>query len=679
MTESDPRIRAEHLDRDVYHYVRQSTPFQVKVNTESGKRQFDFRERARALGWLPERIHTIDDQGRSGKSTTDRPAFQRLVAEVSLGHVGLIMGLELSRLSRNNADWARLTELCAMTGTLILDEERLYDPSDFNDGLLLGFKGLMSSAELHLIRARSQGAILSKARRGELRMRPPIGYVYREDRNLVKDPDRQVQETVAQLFRTFARVGTATGTMREFRRRGWLFPSRTVIGPWPGELVWKPLSSCRVQAVLHNPRYTGTYVFGRSHQQRQPNGRKTTHELPREKWIALVRETHPAYIPWEQYEANLRRLKENARGYGLERHRGPPREGPALLQGLAVCGLCGHRMMVHYGSCGNPEAVYYKCLGESAERGVTKCQKVPGDGVDAAVSRLLLETMTPLFLETSLEVQREVEQRWKDADRLRRQGVERARYEAELARRRYMAVDPNHRLVAGSLEAEWNARLRSWQEAQELYERESRAAREALTEEHKARIRGLATEFPRIWNDPRTPVREKKRLVRLIVEDVTLKVGEEVEARIRFRGGATQCVNVAKPLRNWEKRRTPSEALRLIDRLLEDHTEEEVAKILNRQGVRPGVRGAFARRQVQSLRAAYDLRSRWERLRARGLLTRQEMAARHHACVETISRWRREGKVKGHLLDETPTHLYEPKKLATSVEGHANSEEMSCA
>ena len=307
--------------------------------------------------------------------------------------------------------------------------------------------------------------------------------------------------------------------MRELRNRGWLFPSRTVTGRWPGELVWKPLSTSRARAILRNPRYTWAYVFGRSRQQRLPNGKTTTRGLPREQWISLVREAHPAYIRWEQYEATLQKLRENARGYGLERHRGPPREGPALMQGLVMCGVCGHKMTVHYGSCGNPDAVYYECLGESGERGVTKCQKVPGDGVDAVIHRLVLETITPIFLETALEVQEEVELRWKDADRLRRQGLERARYEAELARCRYMSVDPNNRLVAGSLEAEWNARLRSWQDVQELYERETKTAREAFTEEQRARVRELATDFPCIWNDSNTPIREKKRLIRLIVEE----------------------------------------------------------------------------------------------------------------------------------------------------------------
>jgi DNA invertase Pin-like site-specific DNA recombinase len=342
------KVNAGHLKRNAYLYVRQSTLRQVFENTESTKRQYGLRQHAVALGWPVERIIVIDsDLGQSGASAVDREGFQKLVTEVSLGKAGIVLGLEVSRLARNSTDWHRLLEICALTDTLILDEDGVYDPSHFNDRLLLGLKGTMSEAELHVLRARLQGGILNKARRGELQCPLPVGFVYNTSSEPVLDPDKQVQESIRFFFETFRRTASACGVVKTFRQKGLLFPRRLKKGPNKGDLVWAELPHSRTLHILHNPRYAGAFVYGRSRTRNNPNGGTSYTRLPREEWM-LLKNAHPGYISWEQYEENLRRLQENAQVNGSDRRKSPPREGPALLQGLVVCGICGSRMTIRY-------------------------------------------------------------------------------------------------------------------------------------------------------------------------------------------------------------------------------------------------------------------------------------------------------------------------------------------
>jgi DNA invertase Pin-like site-specific DNA recombinase len=346
--ETHSKIEARHLKGNAYLYVRQSTLRQVFENQESTKRQYALRERAVALGWPIERIIVIDsDQGQSGAST-DREGFQRLVTEVSMGRAGIVMGLEVSRLARNSTDWHRLLEICALSNTLILDEDGIYDPAHFNDRLLLGLKGTMSEAELHVLRARLRGGILSKARRRELEMRLPIGFVYDADRRVRLDPDARIQKTLRLLFQTFRRTGSATATVKAFRQQGIQFPRRVYRGPRKGEILWADLEHSRVLWVLHHPRYTGAFCFGRSRQRKHPDGRHIFVRLAREEWTAFIPDAHEAYISAVELEENVQRPRENAHALGADREKGPPREGPALLQGLVVCAVCGRRMTVRY-------------------------------------------------------------------------------------------------------------------------------------------------------------------------------------------------------------------------------------------------------------------------------------------------------------------------------------------
>jgi len=403
--QSAAKVTGAHLGRTAYLYVRQSTLRQVLTNTESATRQYALRQKAIALGWQAERIVTIDtDQGQSGASAADREGFQRLVAEVSMGRAGIVLGLEVSRLARNNADWHRLLEICAMSATLICDEDGLYDPTDFNDRLLLGLKGTMSEAELHFIRARLIGGQLSKARRGELRMGLPVGLVHDPAGNVVLDPDTGVQQAVRHVFSLFARTGSARATVQQFTADGLLFPVRVRTGARKGELAWMPLQHWRVLRTLHNPRYAGAFAYGRRREHVGANGKKTFQTLPREQWIALIPDAHPGYLSWDQYETNQRLLLGNATAHGEDRAAGPAREGTALLQGLAICGRCGRRMTVRYHTRRGVQVPDYQCQSRCIQDGAARCQTVPGAVVDDAVSALLLDTLTPHALEVALTV-----------------------------------------------------------------------------------------------------------------------------------------------------------------------------------------------------------------------------------------------------------------------------------
>lgn len=654
------KVSADHLSRDAYLYVRQSTLRQVVENTESTKRQYALRQRAVALGWATESVVVIDsDQGQSGASATDREGFKQLVAEVSMGKVGVVLGLEVSRLARNNADWHRLLEICALTRTLICDEDGLYDPCEFNDRLLLGLKGAMSEAELHVLRSRLRGGVLSKARRGELIAPLPIGLCYDHNNNVVLDPDSHVQDGLRHFFQTFRRTGSARATVKAFADEGLLFPRRPRSGPKKGELLWGPLYHFRALQLLHNPRYAGAFCFGRRAYRRSPDGKASNVLVPREQWHALIVDAHPGYISWQEFEDNQGRLLQSAQGHGTDRRASPPREGPALIQGLVVCGVCGFRMTVRYHSRHGVQHPDYICYGEGIRSATRICQNVPGTDVDQAIGELLLATVTPMALEVALQVQQELQTRIDDADLLRAKHVERARYEVELARRRYMAVDPDNRLVADSLEAEWNERLRALTAAQEDYERQRAADRVCLSQEQRDRIVALATDFPALWSDPKTEQRDRKRMLRLLIEDVTLSKRDEILAHVRFKGGQTKSLSIPIPPSAPQLRKTSPAVIAEIDRLLDHHTDAEVAAILNERGLTSGEGKPFHRLIVHNLRRTYELRSRYQRLRATGMLTLEEIAEQLDVCPATIKTWRLDGLLGAHAYNDKGQCLYE--------------------
>ena len=658
--ESIQKITESHLRRAAYLYVRQSTVHQVFENTESTTRQYALRQRAVAMGWPRERVVVIDsDLGQSGASTADREGFQRLVAEVGMGQAGLVMGLEVSRLARNSTDWHRLLEICALSDTLILDEDGLYDPNQFNDRLLLGLKGTMSEAELHLLRARLEGGIRSKARRGELRCPLPVGLIYDDQGQVVLDPDRQVQEAIRFFFETFERIGTAWGTVKAFGEQDVRFPRRLRKGPNKGKLHWDELRHSRAMQMLHNPRYAGAFFYGRTRTRKRADGKAITVRLPTEEWQTLIRDAHVGYITWERYESNLRRLRESARAYGADRRRSPPREGPALLQGLILCGRCGRRMTVRYYRRLEGLIPQYVCQKEGIERGEPICQSIPGVALDQAIGDVLIQAVRPMTLEVALTVQDELQSRLEEAARLRHRQVERAHYEEELARRRFMEVAPDNRLVADALEADWNAKLRAQAEAQEEYERHCQADRAVLSQEQRRQILALASDFPRLWNDPKTPQRERKRMARLLIEDVTLIKDKQITAHIRFKGGKTQTLSLPLPQPSCKTWETPPEIIQEIDRLLENHTDGQIARILADRGLRPGKGGTFNDRIIARLRKVHGLPTRYERLRRKGLLTKNEIAGKLGVAVQTVQIWRDNGLLTGQATNARNTYLYD--------------------
>jgi len=668
MSGDSQKVDAEHLKRDAYLYVRQSTLHQVVENTESTERQYALRGQAVKLGWPTERVITIDqDQGLSAATAADREGFQKLVAEVSMGRAGIVLGLEVSRLARNSSDWHRLLELCALTGTLILDEDGLYDPSRFNDRLLLGLKGTMSEAELHVIHTRLQGGIESKARRGELKIRLPTGLIYDDHDRVVLDPDRQVQEAFMTFFDVFRRQGTAGAVVKHFHKEGLLFPRRLRSGVRKGDLVWVRLSLAQALTTLHNPRYAGAFVRGQSRSRRMPDGKVKTRKVPQDQWSIVLPNSYAGYITWEEFQQNQRRLRENARAHGEDRRRSPPREGPALLQGLVVCGRCGRPMTICYHNRKAGLEPGYICQRERANYGEPLCQHIPGKNVDEAVGQLLLEMVTPLSLQVALEVQDALQTQLDQADRLRQQQVQRARYEADLAKRRFMQVDPSNRLVADALEADWNESLRALNEAQEVYERQRQADRAILDEKQRQEVLSLARDFPRLWRDPKVSHRERKRMVRLLVEDVTLLKGEQISIGICFRGGATRSLTIPVPLPSYLITRTPPEIVAQIDRLLDQYTDREIVAQLNQQGLRSGKGRCFNPMTIYNIRCSYHLKSRYDRLREKGMLTVTEVAKRLGICTDTVHKWRRLGFLKAQAYNANKEYLFEPISGAKPV------------
>lgn len=663
------KITTDHLRRDAFLYVRQSSLRQVMENTESTKRQYALRDRAITLGWPIERIHVIDsDLGLSGAHAQDRDGFQHLVSEVANGHAGIVLGLEVSRLARNNADWHRLIELSALSQTLILDEDGIYDPAHFNDRLLLGLKGAMSEAELHVLKARLQGGIRNKARRGELEVPLPIGLVYHLDGSVVRDPDTAIRAAIQLLFDTFRQTHSATATVKRFRHEGWLFPRRIRRGIGKGEVLWGALEHCRVIQVLHNPRYAGAFVYGRTRGTYRAGNRHTAVNVPQEDWQVLIRGAHAGFISWEEFERNQATLKQNAAGFGQPRG-GLPREGTGLLQGRVICGLCGARMRVRYQEVAGRLEPYYICTENAVRRAGKPCQSIRGSAVDSVVGARLLDHVAPAAMEVALAVEEEIAGRIAQAQTQQALQIERARYDAELARRRYLHVDPSNRLVADTLEADWNERLRHLDQLQQEQDRRQQTDQQLLSAQECAQIRQLAEDFPRIWNDDRVAPLDRKRMVALLIEDVTLIKAERVTIKVRYRGGQTDTLVVDKPKPIAQIRKTLPEVVDKIDALLETGNDQQVAEALNALGYQNWRGEAFTVKKVMNLRNAYHLRSRYERLRARGMLTANEVAAQLAVSVTTVHAWGRQGVLQVQLYGNKRRCLYAPPGNVVVVKG----------
>ncbi len=605
------KITADHLRRCAVVYVRQSSTTQVEHNRESTARQYQLAERATVLGWQRDQVKVIDeDLGISGSGLTERAGFARMTAEVALGQVGIVLGLEVSRLARNNADWYRLLDLCGLTHTLIGDADGIYHPGLFNDRLVLGLKGTMSEAELHVLRARLLGGIRNKAQRGELHRGLPVGLVRGDaDGEVLLHPDESVQAAIRAVFERFAEMGSARRVWLWFRSQDLRFPlhSNTLT-----DIRWVAPTYTKIHQVLTNPFYAGVYVYGRTQHScyldESGRVRKRIRHRPRTDWPVFIREHHPGYIDWETFEANQKRLGQNIRPRPHQ-SGGAVREGAALLQGIAVCGHCGRRLSVHYS--GRHSTPGYHCAGKNIVNGRGEyCLNVGGVQIDAAVADAFLAALAPAGVEASLQAIEQFDADHETTLAQFRRDVERARYNAQRAERRYRAVDPENRLVARGLEAEWESALQELKAAETELSNREHARPRSLTREERDAILSLGKDLKRVWSAPTTSDRDRKELLRALLEDVTLSVERDkynAHLMLRWRGGIFSETDVSLPRSHPSPIRTAEDTIDLLRRLATLYPDTKIAGILNRQGRSTATGLSFTANRVSSLRAHWNI------------------------------------------------------------------------
>jgi DNA invertase Pin-like site-specific DNA recombinase len=618
-SERSPKICARHLQRTAYVYVRQSTPQQVQRNPEGQENQKALAQRAVNLGWSPGRVRMIDaDLGLSGKSTDGREGFRELTSEVSLGHVGIVLAYEASRLARNNADWYALLDLCTLRGTLIADADGLYDPTDYNDRLLLGLRGMMSEAELHLLRLRLDAGKARQIEKGTYRQGLPTGLVRLEGGRVVKHPDRHVQRAIEFIFERFSSLGTISKVLKSLLEDGASLPRFRYGGPHHGELLWLRPTTTNIHGFLSNPAYAGAFVYGRRQSVRDgtTEGRATK---PMEEWSTIHHDVYPAYISWEEFLANQERLRQN--GYRIaENTRGAPRKGPALLAGLAVCGHCGRRMSVVYG--GSKGHGGYVCTALPSTHGTRSCLYAPRVRTDEAVVASFFEAIRPAeldLLEEALEAQ--------SADRERllqhhHDNIKAARYEARLAEKRYRSVDPENRLVASELEKGWESALRALAEAEEAAERfEREKPRTDLDPTLRAQLADLGRRLPELWDSGRLSAEHKKELLRSLIRRTVLSrpQSDSTEIRIVWISGAVSTLSVRQPLR---RSRDLSNYEEMVERILtlsaEGYTDAKIARTLTAEGFRAArSKEGIPRGFVADVRRERGISSLFETLKGR--------------------------------------------------------------
>jgi len=600
------KITDEHLQRLAIVYVRQSTQQQVLEHRESTARQYALADRAAALGWPRAAVEVIDeDQGRSGSSAAGRNGFQRLLAEVSSDRVGLILGLEMSRLARSCKDWHALLELCAIYRTLLGDADGLYDPSNYNDRLLLGLKGTMSEAELHILKSRLQQGMWNKAERGEVLNHPPLGYVRTPLGDFVLDPDEQVQSVVRLIFAQFVRRGSINGLLRWLVGNDVKLPIRPHHGVNRGELEWRRPNRVTLLNVLHHPIYAGAYRWG--HREVDPRkkiaGKPTTGRTlnAHDRCRVLIRDRFPAYIPWEEFETNQRKLAENSH---LGKLLSAPRHGPSILAGLLVCGRCGRRMLVGYNNTIARKTLRYSCLRNAIDYGEKNCQSLSGAALEAFVVERLLQAVSPASLEVSLAAGEEIEQERSQLDQHWQQRLARSRYAIEQARRQYAVVDPEHRLVARELERRWDEALRADEQLQADYGRFTRDCPAHLSPDERQQILRLAQDLPALWHSDATTSEDRQAIARLLLEQVTVTVEgdtERIDVELRWVGGFLSRHTWSRPVQTYDQLSNYGELVRRIEALrATGKTLSEIANTLNEEGFHPPKRSQRFSKEIVS-------------------------------------------------------------------------------
>jgi DNA invertase Pin-like site-specific DNA recombinase len=656
------KITDEHLQRRAIVYVRQSTQQQVLEHRESTARQYALADRAMALGWPAAAVEVIDeDQGQSGSSAAARSGFQRLLAEVSSDRVGLILGLEMSRLARSCKDWHALLELCSIYRTLLGDADGLYDPSQYNDRLLLGLKGTMSEAELHILKSRLQQGMWNKARRGEVLNHAPLGYIRTVAGDFVLDPDEQVQGVARLIFAQFQRRGSVSGLLKWLVKNDVKLPIRPHCGPSRGELEWRRPNRVTLLNMLHHPIYAGAYRWG--HREIDPRkkipGRRSTGRTfnSHQECRVLIQDRFPAYITWEEFEKNQQKLAANST---LGKLLSAPRHGPSILAGLVVCGRCGHRMLVSYGTSGGASkamTLRYNCQREAIDYGGDPCQSLAGAALESFVVERLLLAVSPASLELSLAATTDMERERKQLDAHWQQRLTRQRYEVEQARRQYAAVDPEHRLVARELERRWDAALRAEEELAAEHTRFQRDCPTQLSPEERQQVLTLAHDLPALWHADSTTPQDRQMIARLLLEQVTVTVeghSDRVEVELRWAGGFLSRHTLSRPVQTYEQLSRYDDLVARMETLRnERQTLTQIAATLNAEGFQPPKR-------AHSFTAAILSRFLRERRIRSGPLPRSvtdgqhlqshewwlaDLAAALSMPIATLHRWQRVGWV----------------------------------
>jgi len=658
----NPKLRPEHLKREAWVYVRQSTMTQVRQHTESLEAQYELVDRAEALGWHPDQIRVVDeDLGRSGAEATARTGFQTLVAAVGLGQVGLVLGKEVSRLARRNADWYQLLDLCALTDTLIADTDGLYHAGDYNDRLVLGLKGTMSEAELHLLRSRLDAGLRHKAAKGELRQGLPVGLDYDADDRVILSPDEAVREAIATVFRRFAELGSARQVLLSLRTDGLLVPRRSA---GQQRVQWAEATYPAIHHFLTNPAYAGAFVFGRNKLRRHvdENGKVVTssHAVPLEDWEVCITEHHAGYVDWDTYLTNREKLRSNWRS-PVGEAGGALREGPALLQGLVRCGRCGRKMIIGYSGVGSQ--CRYVCAQGLRLYGTTRtCQSVGGRHIDASVVEEVFVLLEPAAVAATAAALSEAEAHHEHRLRAFELSVERARFEADRAHRQFDAVEPENRLVARGLEWEWEQRLGDLRQAEAELAKQRARRPATLTADEVAWLSRAGADLRAIFDAPTTMQRERKQLLRALICEVVLTVDRavgRVEGRVVWEGGATTDFNLRLPRRGHDNaRHTEEETVEIIRRLARHYSDATIARLLARQA-RPTATGMpFTAERVANVRRKWDIAGHQVHERRQvpadegdvELITIAEAEDLLGVSKATLYRWLSEGIVMGEQL-----------------------------
>lgn len=637
------KIAPRHLEKTAYVYIRQSSMGQVRHHRESTERQYALEDKARSLGWATSRIQVLDgDLGRSGSSSTDRTDFKALVADVSLARAGAVLALEASRLARSNADWHRLIEICGITGTLIIDEDGCYDPCDFNDGLLLGLKGTMAQAELHFIRARLQGGKLNKAQKGELRFPLPVGYVFDDADRIVKDPDSQVRSAIELVFTAFQQTGSAYGVVQRFAAENLLFPKRSYGGAWAGKLQWGRLTDSRALEVLKNPSYAGIYAFGRfrcvKDVLQDGEVRSRIARMPRDQWLVEIRDHHEGYTSFAEHLKNLEIIAHNRTNPQEAVLSGPAREGLAMLQGLLICGRCGRRLTPRYRGNGGIYPVY-ECNWRKREGlSKTSCMSVQCGYLDRAVEQRVLEVVNEEQLNLALEAYEILEHREQQISAQWKLRLQRAEYEVQLAQRRYEQVDPENRLVAATLERRWNDALVEL-EAVGQQIAQVQQQNNIVTSQQRADVMALAENLPRLWQSEHTSAKDKKRILQLLLQDITLEKPQQGLAvlHLRWQGGVCEDLHVELPRPAAERWRHSDELVERVRALAQEYSDDEIAAKLNAEGLKSAKGNSFTRSSISWIRHKHAVPPATKK--KPGELTVQQVAERFGVSPNVVYYW----------------------------------------